>query len=486
MKIVLIFPNQIFENNSLLCKLNKEEDIIYLVEDFLFFRQYLFHKQKLVFHRASLKFYEKYLADLGYKTRYIESAHLLQRKSWGEIILKEKAEHLSVYDPVDTWLRKDLEEFSQKNNIKITYQKNPLFINTSEENKKFFSSQKKPFMKTFYEWQRKRFDILIEDGSPSGGKYSFDTENRKKLPKGYQEKTFPVKNFYTPFVEEALSYVETHFPNNPGETKDFIFATTFSDAQKVLRFFLENNLKDFGVYEDAISQSHSFVNHSLLSPYLNTGLLTPEKVIQEALEYAKDKNNEIPLNSLEGFIRQILGWREFIRAMYEIYGTRMRTSNFFSHTKKLEKTWWTGDVRDSLTSASIIPVNDSIKKVLRYSYTHHIERLMILGNYMILSEYDPHDVYRWFMEMYIDSYDWVMVPNVYGMSQFADGGIFATKPYISASHYIFKMSDYKKIQGEKTWNSVWDSLFWNFLKKHRKFFEKNIRFKMLLSKLPLS
>ena len=200
---------------------------------------------------------------------------------------------------------------------------------------------------------------------------------------------------------------------------------------------------------------------------LNTGLLTPQFIVDEALQYAS--NHEIPINSLEGFIRQIIGWREFIRAVYELKGKEERTKNYWGFTRKIPASFWNG-------TTGIEPVDNTIKKVLATGYCHHIERLMVLGNFMLLCEFDPDDVYRWFMELFIDAYDWVMVPNVYGMSQFADGGLMATKPYISGSNYLMKMSDYKK--GE--WQNVWDGLFWRFMHTHRTFFLKNPRLGMLV------
>ena len=182
------------------------------------------------------------------------------------------------------------------------------------------------------------------------------------------------------------------------------------------------------------------------------------------------KKNNIPINSVEGFIRQIIGWREFIRGVYYSKGTEERLKNFWGFKRKIPNSFYDG-------TTGIEPVDDTIKKVLKSGYANHIERLMILGNFMVLCEFDPDDVYKWFMELFIDSYDWVMVPNVYGMSQYADGGIMSTKPYISSSNYICKMSDYKK--GD--WSHVWDGLFWNFMDKHREFFLKNPRMRMLVS-----
>ena len=239
-------------------------------------------------------------------------------------------------------------------------------------------------------------------------------------------------------------------------------------AKNALNLFLEKRFLDFGSYEDAISTEYRFIFHSVLSPAMNIGLLTPNEVVKASLDFSD--HHSIPLNSLEGFIRQIIGGREFIRGIYEVKGTYQRTRNHWNFTKKIPEEFYSGNT-------GIDPVDDTINNIMKYAYSHHIERLMILGNIMCLLRYDPDEVYKWFMELFIDSYDWVMVPNVYGMSQFADGGIMSTKPYISGSNYIMKMSNYKK--GE--WNLKWDALYWNFINDHKAFFQKNPRMSMMTS-----
>jgi deoxyribodipyrimidine photolyase-related protein len=226
--------------------------------------------------------------------------------------------------------------------------------------------------------------------------------------------------------------------------------------------FLKNKLELFGPYEDAITTEGSFLFHSILSPLMNIGLLTPQYVLEETLEYVK--NNVTNLSSLEGFIRQIVGWREYIRAVYIYLGNKERNGNYFNSTLEIPESFWQGNT-------GIVPIDDTIKTSLKYAYAHHIPRLMIMGNFMNLCQFQPFEVYRWFMEMYIDAYDWVMVPNVYSMALYADGGLITTKPYISGSTYILKMSNYKK--GE--WSEIWDALFWNFVGQHYKLLSKEGR-----------
>jgi deoxyribodipyrimidine photolyase-related protein len=221
------------------------------------------------------------------------------------------------------------------------------------------------------------------------------------------------------------------------------------------------------VYEDAQVAREPVLYHSVLTPMLNIGLLQPQQVLDATLAHAA--RHAVPLNSLEGFVRQLVGWREFLRIVYEREGRRQRTRNFWGFSRRIPAAFWTG-------TTGIAPVDIVIQKVLAGAYNHHIERLMVLGNFFLLCEFDPDEVHRWFMEMYIDAYDWVMVPNVYGMSQFADGGLLATKPYLSGSNYLLKMGDWPK--GD--WQATWDGLFWRFLHVNRDFFTKNPRLGMLV------
>ncbi len=464
-QINLLFPHQLFENHPLL----KNDFPIYLIEEYLFFKQYHFHQQKIAYHRATMQFYKEYLKQQKKQVNYIESTNSLS--DIRQLIPHLKQEGISqihYLDPTDNWLEKRIVKGAIQNNIQLTKYDNPHFLNTLPELQDFFKDKKKFFQTKFYIHQRKQRNILLDTtGKPLGGKWSYDADNRKKYPKGKIPPTiqYPSTNQY---YQEALLYTKENFEDNYGTITDHpLYPTTFKDSQVWLQQFLETRFWEFGPYEDAIVAEASILNHSVLTPMLNIGLLTPQGIIDAALVYA-DKN-EIPLNSTEGFVRQIIGWREFIRALYDLKGTEERTKNYWGFNRKIPESFWTGNT-------GIPPLDQTIKKVLQTGYCHHIERLMVLGNFMLLCEFDPDEVYRWFMELFIDAYDWVMVPNVYGMSQFADGGLMATKPYISGSNYLMKMSNYKK--GD--WQVTWDGLFWRFMNVHRAFFLKNPRLGMLV------
>jgi deoxyribodipyrimidine photolyase-related protein len=461
----IIFPHQLFESSDLLNNTNP----VYLVEEFLFFKQLKFHKQKLAFHRATMKFYQSYLESLGKQVTYVQA---INENSDVRLLIKELinegVQEIQMLNPVDNWLEKHISQSAKT--IDCVYYETPYFINLSDEYSDFFKPTKKKYFQTsFYIEQRKKLGILIdENGSPKGGKWSYDAENRKKYPKGKQAPKITQvapNSFYT----EAVKYVTSNFSENPGELSPTpIYPNDYSQSSVWLNDFLEQRFHEFGIYEDAIVDTEHFLNHSILTPMLNVGLITPTQIIDKVLNYAD--NNDIPLNSLEGFVRQIIGWREFIRGIYVAKGTEERNRNFFQHNRKIPSSFYDG-------TTGIAPIDTSIKKIIKTAYAHHIERLMVLGNFMLLCEFDPDEIYRWFMELFIDAYDWVMVPNVYGMSQFADGGLMSTKPYISSSNYLRKMSNYKSAE----WQEIWDALYWRFIDKHRDVFNKNIRMKFMVS-----
>lgn len=464
-KVFLVFPHQLFKNISLL----KDAKRIILIEEFLFFKQYNFHKQKLVLHRATMKYYESFLKNHSLPVEYIESD---KKESDVRVLisslLESGIEQIEYYEVCDQWLEQRISRFSAQYDIKKITHCSPSFINSEENLHEYFKDKKRLFHADFYIHQRNKLNILIDNNNnPIGGKWSFDSENRLKYPKDKKAPvvTFPAINIY---YKEAIAYVEKKFANNIGYVShNFIYPTTHSESEVWLQNFLENRFEDFGKYEDAIVQDESILNHSVLTPMLNIGLLTPHEIVDATLKFSEIRN--ILLNSTEGFIRQIIGWREFIRAVYIHKGTFERNKNFWGFSKKIPASFYDG-------TTGIDPIDSTIKKILTTGYCHHIERLMLLGNFMLLCEFDPDEVYKWFMEMFIDAYDWVMVPNVYGMSQFADGGLMATKPYISGSSYVLKMSNYKKAN----WCEVWDALFWNFMNKHRKSISRNPRMAMLL------
>lgn len=469
-KVLLQFPHQLFDLSKFKGLQTQVKEVV-LIEEPLLFTHYAFHRKKLMVQRASMKAYAAELVAQNFAVRYVEmpdTDHYLQDLL--EEISDEGITIICCFDVCDNWLEKKITMAAHQSKLKVEWLQNSAFLLSKEQLSQHFNINRKKYLhNTFYTKQRQNFNILLDEtGKPLGGKWSFDNENRNTFPRRAKAPSVLslAKNSYE---EDAVQWVDKKFPNNPGSTEGGLlrYPITRKEAEIWLQNFLEERFCGFGTYEDAIVSQEFLLHHSLLSPLLNCGLLTPELVISSAINYAFA--HKIPLNDVEGFVRQIIGWREFIRGLYIFHGTQQRTGNYFNFTYELPATFYTG-------TTGILPVDDVIKKVISEAYCHHIERLMILGCFMLLTECHPHGVYQWFMEHFIDAYDWVMVPNVYGMSQFADGGLMATKPYICASNYVLKMSNYQK--GD--WCEIWDALFWRFLARHKDKMKNNPRLSLLL------
>ena len=466
-KLILLLGNCLFPDHS---KLKPgADDLFFMAEDVGLCSHFKYHKHKLVLFLSAMRSHRDWLLE-QWPVEYHEFTPDNQQHSYEEkldITLKSNPEisEIITYDIEDHFFEERIEQYCLNKGLKLTFVDSPGFLTTKEEFNQYDRGVKRPFMHTFYQRQRKSLNILLKDGEPMGGKWSFDEENRKKLPRGIFLPTLPQVD-QTQHTQDVRKIVDELFPDHPGNTDNFFWATTRKDVTHLFEKFLEDRFQQFGPYEDAIDREEVFLFHSVLSPYINMGLITPEEVVKKTLMYADINNIHLP--SVEGFIRQIIGWREFIRGIYHEYDGKLQ-KNHFNHQRKMKPCWYEG-------TTGIPPLDDSILKAVKYGYTHHIERLMVLGNIMLLCEIHPDEVYKWFMEMYVDSSDWVMAPNVYGMSQYSDGGIFSTKPYIGGSNYILKMSNYPK-KGE--WTQIINGLYWRFIQVNRSVFEKNPRMSMM-------
>jgi deoxyribodipyrimidine photolyase-related protein len=455
MDVFILFPIHLF---SIIDNLKDKE--IYLIEDPRYFLDFKYHKLKLSFHRATMKSYYDFLKDNNLKVNYIEFNEV-NDNFYKKLLIKIKNKNIETYEMGDNVLRKRL--IKNIPNIKIIDSLNFL-VNEKllKDNINEFYNGKKFSNQNFYKWQRIRLNILVtKNNKPVGGKWSFDKENRKKMPNNTIVPQIPIliNKKSNKYIEEANNYINNNFPNNYGSLENFIYPVNHKESKKWLKYFLIKKFKNFGMYEDAVSDKDPFLFHSVLTPMMNIGLLTDKEVIKETLKY----QNKVPINSFEGFIRQIIGWRNYMYSTYLLKGDKLKKSNFFSHKNKLNfKTMWEG-------KTEIKPIDDIIYKIREYGYAHHIERLMYLGNYMLLCMIRPDDVYKIFMEWTIDAYEWVMVTNVYSMSQYADGGLLMTRPYFSSSNYILKMSNYKK----GAWCNILNNLFYNFIRVHTKYLSKN-------------
>ena len=463
-KIFIVLGNQLF-NPSYFEKF-RNDHLFFICEDFQLCTYHKHHKHKILLFLSAMRSFAdelkkkkfeviyKYIEEKDFKESYID-------KLFKEIE-KKNVKEISMFEVEDKFFEKQL--LDNLKELKLNYLKSPMFLSSRDDFKTYLNQVKKPFMANFYKKQRVDHNILVDsDNKPVGGKWSFDDENRKKLPKEIDlPEKFTLKE--TKHTKDLKEIVEKTFSHHPGKTKSFWTCTNRKDTESYLDYFLDKKIENFGDYEDAVDQRDNILFHSALSPQINLGLLTPEEIISKIKSKTISK-----INSHEGYIRQLIGWREFIRGIYQNFDKKLEKSNFFNHKKVMKKTWYNA-------TTGLVPLDYSINNALEYGWTHHIERLMILCNIMNLSEINPKEVYKWFMEMFIDSSDWVMSPNVYGMGLFSDGGIFATKPYICGSSYFLKMMHFKK----GSWCDIMDGLYWRFIDKHKDFFLSNPRLSMMV------
>ena len=463
-KIFIVLGNQLF-NPSYFEKF-RNDHLFFICEDFQLCTYQKHHKHKILLFLSAMRSFADELKKKKFEIIYKSIEERDFKESYVDKLFKEiekeNVKEISMFEVEDKFFEKQL--LDNLKGLKLNYLKSPMFLSSRENFKTYLNQVKKPFMANFYKKQRVDHNILVDSNDkPVGGKWSFDDENRKKLPK---EIDLPEKFTFkeTKHTKNLKEIVEKTFSHHPGKTKSFWTCTNRKDAESYLDYFLDKKIENFGDYEDAVDQRDNILFHSALSPQINLGLLTPEEIISKI----KSKNIS-KINSHEGYIRQLIGWREFIRGIYQNFDEKLEKSNFFNHKKVMKETWYTG-------TTGLVPLDYSINNALEYGWTHHIERLMILCNIMNLSEINPKEVYKWFMEMFIDSSDWVMSPNVYGMGLFSDGGIFATKPYICGSSYFLKMMHFKK----GSWCDIMDGLYWRFIDKHKDFFLSNPRLSMMV------
>lgn len=465
-KALVILGNQLFPEA---CIKAISPTHIYMAESRQFIEHGHCHKQKIHVFLSSMRRYRDHLKSLGYDVCYreLDARDEFCKKPFVkglEAFLNDiGSDSLHSFEVEDSFFERELLDWTKAKKINLKIHDSPMFLASRVEFKSYLDSSKKPFMKTFYERQRRRLSYLMtKDGQPEGGKFSYDSENRKKLPKDFKPAPIWKKPIHE-YDKQIAQLVKKSFNSHPGELDIFLWPTDRNEALDTLKHFIGNRLETYGDYQDAISSQHDFISHSLISSALNQGLLLPGEVCDLVLK------SKAPLNCKEGFIRQVIGWREFVRGIYHNYESRLFTSNHWNHKRKFTSSWFDGTL-------GIPPVDDAIKKTLKFGYNHHIERLMVLANFMNLCEIDPLEVYQWFMSMYVDSSDWVMAANVFGMGLMSDGGIFATKPYVSGSNYILKMSSYPR----GPWCELWNALYWRFIGRHKDSFIKNPRMAMMV------
>ena len=456
--LVLLLGNQLFAPETLRAW---RDTPIFMAEDVGLCTYVRHHQQKLVLFLASMRAHAAALREAGFEVDYRDLDHGGERpyeEKLLEALRASGADTLVHFEIEDRFFEARIAAFAREHGLRRQVLSSPMFLCPREVFADFIErAGERPRMADFYRGERRRLGVLVDGrGKPTGGKWSFDADNRKRLPRGV---TPPAVTWPEPdaTARGVIDLVATRFAGHPGDAQAFRWPTTRDQALAWLDEFVTQRLVGFGTYEDALSTRTTTLHHSLLAPLLNLGLLTPGEVLDRVLAVAGER--QVPLNDLEGFVRQLIGWREFVRGIDHHFGAWQEEGNFWGHRRRLGSAWYDA-------STGIPPLDDAIRAALDTGWAHHIQRLMVLGNLMTLCEIAPRDAWRWFMELFVDSSDWVMGPNVYGMALYSDGGLFATKPYLCGANYLLKMSDYPR--GD--WCDVVDGLYWRFIARHRDFF----------------
>ncbi len=470
-RLVLVLGDQLSETLSALQAADKSSDVVVMAEVAEEATYVQHHPKKIAFIFAAMRKFAARLRDDGWDVRYTQLDDTENAGSIpGELLRRAEdtgASEVIATQPGEWRLIDALEDMP----LKLTMKPDTRFVSTQEEFDAWAEGRKALRMEYFYRDMRRKTGLLMEGDDPEGGKWNYDSENRKPAP---DDIAFSGPMQFTPdeTVEEVLDLVEARFGNSFGTLRPFWFATDQGQARRALAHFITYALPRFGDFQDAMMNDNRFLYHAMISPYLNVGLLDPMEVCKAAEDAYKD--GHAPLNAVEGFIRQIIGWREYVRGIYFREGPDYPRRNALNHQRKLPDFYWTGETDMNCLSKAITQTAEE-------AYAHHIQRLMVTGNFALLAGINPHEVHEWYLRVYVDAFEWVEAPNTVGMSQFADGGIIASKPYVSSGAYINRMSDYCKScrykVNDKTGKDAcpFNLLYWHFLDRHAERFAKNQR-----------
>ena len=479
----LVLGDQLSRKLSSLKGCNKSQDKILLAEVREEATYVKHHKKKIVLLFSAMRHFAKALSEDGYDVIYRryndesnqgsllnEVKHACSQHSFDRVIVTFPGEYRVL---------KSMQQWQNQLGIPVEICDDDRFIATLEQFSEWADGRKQWRMEYFYREMRKLTGLLMEGDKPIGGKWNYDQDNRKSLPADVSP---PKPYTVSPddITSEVIELVEAEFENHMGEAKDFNYAVTRDEALKVLDQFIDQRFNQFGDYQDAMREGNVWLFHSHLSFYLNCGLLLPMEVMKAAEQAYFDGG--APLNAVEGFIRQILGWREYVRGFYWHCMPGLQQENYFNHQRKLPDFYWSGHTNMNC-------MRQCIGDTKRHAYAHHIQRLMVIGNFSLLAGLSVEAVNEWYLLVYADAFEWVEMPNVSGMILFADGGNLASKPYVASGQYINRMSDYCKNCGyavsKKTGKNAcpFNYLYWYFLFKHRDKLSKNHRMGLIYKSL---
>lgn len=468
-KLVLVLGDQLSPGVAALKAADKETDVVVMAEVMGEASYVPHHPKKIAFLFAAMRKFAARLQADGWRVAYARLDDGDQ--SMSSALLRRAAEfgasEVLVTEPGEFRLIAELAELP----LKVTTFEDDRFLASHQEFETWADGRKQLRMEYFYRDMRRKTGLMMEGDQPAGGQWNYDHDNRKPAP-GSVDFSGPMQFQIDDVVGEVLDLVDARFGGNFGDLRPFWFATDSTQAKQHLAHWIKHGLPLFGDFQDAMVRDERFLYHGFVGAYINAGLLDPLEVCQ-AVEKAW-KDGQVPINAAEGFIRQIIGWREYVRGIYFLEGPEYTSRNILEHGRKLPGMYWGKKTWMACMAQAVTQTKEE-------AYAHHIQRLMVTGNFALLAGIDPHDVHEWYLAVYADAYEWVEAPNVIGMSQFADGGIVASKPYISSGNYIHKMSDYCKSCDYKIKDKTgadacpFNLLYWHFLDRHRDRFEGNPR-----------
>jgi len=480
----LVLGDQLNSRHSWFSQTNDE--VVYLMMEMKQETNYVKHHiQKLVAFFSAMRTFKTELEADGHTFIYFrlddqENQHDL-KKNISQLIEKEGFEAFEYQLPDEYRLDQQLESLKEDLSIQVNSVDSEHFYTERYEMKEFFEKKKSKqwLMESFYRSMRKKHELLLDGDQPEGGKWNFDQSNRKSLPKDHQ--TIAPKIFDKE-VSEIVEMIEKEEISYIGkiDANSFIWPTSREESLELLDFFTHHCLPLFGDYQDAMTDNEWSLYHSRLSFSMNSKMLSPKEVIDQVVEHWRSHRNDIDISQVEGFVRQILGWREYMRGIYWAKMPDYENENQLNHRRALPGFYWTGETKMNC-------MHHAIDQSLNYAYAHHIQRLMITGNFALLANCKPQEVDDWYLGIYIDAIQWVELPNTRGMSQYADGGLIATKPYVSSANYIDKMSDhcanchYSKSKKTGEGACPFNSLYWHFIDRHEEEFAKNRRMSMMVA-----
>lgn len=481
-KLILILGDQLDLKGAALRNFDFKTDEVIMIESIPEAQYVWSHKAKIALFLSAMRHFAQSLKELNYPLTYIQSAPKSIVDSLREKIIQEGVTALICVEPGEWRLKQQIEQLAEELSIVLEMREDDHFYCSHQEFIEWVADKKELRLEYFYRLMRKRHHILVDsEGNPEGGQWNFDQDNRKPYSKkGPGIIDNPILFEPDVITQEVIKFVKGAYSTHPGSLEEFRWPVSRDQALEALNYFTEYRLRYFGIYQDAMWTDTPYGWHSILSSSLNLKLLNPREVISAVMSAWKKYG--LDLSTVEGFIRQILGWREFVRGMYYLDMPGMAKANYYKHERPLPQWYWSGKTNMSC-------MKDAIGQTLKYGYAHHIQRLMVTGNFALLAEILPSEVCDWYLAIYVDAIEWVELPNTAGMALFANGGRFTSKPYIASGAYIKRMSNYCQSCQYKPDVRFGvnacpiTTLYWNFLIKHRAQFEASPRTKLMTANL---